>query len=131
MKRIKKNNFEVVQEPDGPSFQRAMQKIVDKVSCPKITFPPAAVFVAYVEYTEEILEPETISERYELSGDTHYCGECPHMIRPADKRIRWFRCDVHDDLTRMDSACCDYFYNELEKGVICGAVNRADGNCED
>lgn len=111
MKHVRKQHFICVHEPDGPAFQREMQKVLNEAPNPKITYPPG-LFVAYIEYTTEEQIAETLAEQHELDGDRHYCIECPHMLRTEDKRRKWFPCELKGHSVSFDFPACDVFYAE-------------------
>lgn len=70
-------------------------------------------FCATVRYWVKSQIPETLSDKYFLLGEQHYCSECQHFKLPTDKRIKYFKCEHNGK--RIHSSCevCDEFYEAI------------------
>lgn len=67
---------------------------------------------ATVRFWSEEFIPESISEKYELIGEKHYCKECRHYSQSNDKRVKKVLCEVNTCLVTQDTCVCDVFYSE-------------------
>lgn len=76
-------------------------------------------FVAFIDMKSEIRLAETIADTYDSRGECYKCGDCPHLLKSADKRRRWLRCEKEmREETRWNSPACLYFYEAFDRGEI-------------
>lgn len=74
-------------------------------------------FLAIVQYTVSERIPEDIREEMEMQGIRHKCGDCPHLMRVSDKRVKHLHCDLGmRELTQADMRACMWRY-EQDMGV--------------
>lgn len=74
-----------------------------------IRITPFPDFLAYIDYEET----ETILEsRLELfeSIESHKCGDCPLLIKPADGRRKKLTCSRTGKMKYETSPACEEFY---------------------
>lgn len=111
-----KTRFKVIalQAGSAEEFNERIAEALENATAPKITYMQGVPFAAYVEYKEVVEIPETIAERYELEGKTGHCGECPFMVRTADKRCKWHYCAQKGQKTKETCPACDIFYELKE-----------------
>lgn len=74
-------------------------------------------FIGVVEYSVTDTVPETELERMEQEYGRYQCIDCPFIEMDGDKRKKCFPC-VQKWQTRVDSPCCEWFYQQLEAGTI-------------
>lgn len=75
---------------------------------------------AYITWEEESLKPEGAKDRLSLKGIDIRCGECPFFELPADKRIKFIKCERSERIRRCsyESPACEWLCEEVEKGEI-------------
>ena len=75
-----------------------------------------ARLTAFVHYSVDFTQPQSLADRYELGGERHYCGECPHLQRVADKRVKRLDCELDEERWHTtDEPACEIFYREMER----------------
>lgn len=77
--------------------------------------------VFWITYTVVTNEAETLSEKYELKGETATCAECPKCVRDlnrfgeVDTRKKWATCGATGERVRIDARACDIHYELMER----------------
>lgn len=79
-----------------------------------ITYHPTVPFLAYCDYEEENLMPETLEDEFALIGERHSCGDCPLLESPTDGRRKKLFCKKSGKIKWKDSPACESFYEELK-----------------
>lgn len=99
-------------------FDRKMNEILMKHSDVKIEREPSVPMMCYLTFFDEVLEPESLRDEYELAGCTLKCGSCPYLRKSEDKRRKKHFCPVKQATVRMDMYCCEKFFEDVEEGII-------------
>lgn len=69
-----------------------------------------------VEWTVEVLLPETARDEFYLeNGFHHHCGECPHYRVNDDRRMKYSHCDLGRKVW-CEKDACEEFYIGLKEG---------------
>lgn len=74
----------------------------------------------WIYYTVESREPETLSEVYEMKGESKTCGDCPFCLRDLnrfgteDKRKRWATCERTGEKVFINGSACDAYYGLIK-----------------
>jgi len=107
MKSLVFSQFAIVKANTAALFTLKLNEEVYRLKDkePNVKFSEADPLCAYIEYTENEQQPETIEEVEALEGIRFVCEQCPHFhpILKADETVDE-RCK-HGD--------CDYIGNEL------------------
>lgn len=111
----------VVSATTAEEFESKINSVLNGLNEKRINYDlqlnPTAGFIAFVTYTETVQVPETLADEYELKGERHKCGECPHFPVITDGRVKWVRCPVTQGLVNKGTNCCDTFYKEVMEGA--------------
>lgn len=84
---------------------------------PHIEFHQTNPMFAYIRYTIERYEAETIADEYTLKGIKFTCGDCPMLQGGDDRRRRYCWCEYQTGQT-LNTAACDEFYKMLARGEL-------------
>ena len=74
-------------------------------------------FIGVVEYSISKRVPETRLEEFEEEHGMHRCWECPCLEQYTDGRRKSFPC-LKGGVSRVDSPCCEWFYEQVEAEKI-------------
>ena len=120
MKEKKRQRFRCVQAHSAEEYEILIQAILDENSGAKITHHATTPLLAYVEWTDYEKIPETLADEYELAGEQHCCGECPHIEREGGTwNQKKFPCKYAKyGATYTTMPACDVFYSALARGEI-------------
>ena len=98
-------------------FNSKMQEL--KHFKPTFAFPSDEKFCAYITYIETEDIPESLSDVFAISGYYYKCKQCPHMVRPKDRRRKYCPCPISPHgQTHMNSPACEIFYEQLRNNAI-------------
>lgn len=107
----------VVHEETAEAFERALNAALKGVKSPKIEFNTSAGHCAYITFEEVQSVPETAEDEYfEKMGERCHCGDCPHLERSTDKRVKWHTCKYSEFPVKTTSNACELYYRRLLKG---------------
>lgn len=110
MRADKVKQIVVVCDPDPERFEARMNEALAGLTDPEVHLYENMPFTATIIYTVRRNMPEDVLELFEMVEGNHTCAECPHLVRPDDKRKKWCTCSVKSTRTRSDSRACEYFY---------------------
>lgn len=114
--------IKVVSENSAETFMEKLNRELDELNRKGIKYDlqtsPATGFTAFIVYEECKKIPETLADEFELGGEMHKCIECPFFVRSSDGRSKHGRCTQHEGVYRIDTWCCDTFYQKLLDGEI-------------
>lgn len=133
MKYIHRKQSLIITGGSAAEFQDnlngALSDIARKGYKHDIQFNMSMGLCAYILYEERYSVAETVADEYELKGITYRCFECP-MFRPSDdKRVKYTTCANGVHRTCHNDPCCDWLYEQLEKGAI--KLNGEKGTSEE
>lgn len=76
-------------------------------------------FTAVIDWWTYETISETVREEYVLRGECHRCGECVHLLKSKNPRVRYLECDKGmRDTTTYQRDACDYFYEQYEQNKM-------------
>lgn len=76
-------------------------------------------FLAFIDLVSQVAYSETIMDEYQLQGMCYRCGDCPYLMKSADRRRRYLPCEKGmREETRYNSPACPFFYEALDRGEI-------------
>lgn len=76
-------------------------------------------YLAFIDLENQVSYAESIMDDYQLQGMCYRCGDCPYLMKSADRRRRYLPCDKGmREETRYNSPACPYFYEALDRGEI-------------
>lgn len=112
----------IVSGSDAFDFETKLNSVLNSLNSKGARYTmqlePSAGLIAYIRISEEISIPENVAEEYFLAGERHRCIECPFFVRPTDGRRKYTRCPVTKKLASANDACCDEFYERLDRGEL-------------
>lgn len=122
MKYINRKQSLIITGSTAGEFQEklntALADLAAKGYRHELQFNMSMGLCAYILYEESMEIPESVADEYELKGETYRCYECP-MFRPSDdRRVKYTTCGKGKRHISHCSPCCDWFYEELERGAI-------------
>lgn len=113
VKYIKANSLEELERLENEAYKGLSAKGVTKV------YTDYDRFIVELNYTEEVAEPTSIQEEYELSGIMYTCNDCPYLEKGKDKRRKNWPCKYARYMaTNIDCKACEKFYRDLSNGTI-------------
>lgn len=118
MKTITKHRVEAI-TGDSPQeaaalFNEAMDRLAELH--PTFEREGCTFWIHYIVIHEEA---ETLSEVYELEGNTAHCLECPFIVRDLnrfgniDARKKWATCGKTGERTNIECRACDLYYESF------------------
>ena len=114
--------YKVIKSEDAFEFESRLNGFLQSLDNSGIEYEvqtnPTAGLLAFVAYKVRVQIPEGLKDEYEMAGEKHVCIQCPFYVRPTDGRVKNTRCPIHDRLVDRNSACCDMFYEKLERKEI-------------
>lgn len=116
----KKAQIIVANSPDEfeKKLNKALAALDEAQTKYELQFNTTLGFCAYIVAEGVVKVPETIEDEFELLGEAHKCGECPYWTTPADKRVKYSRCEITPGIHSAKSPCCERFYEMLLNGDI-------------
>lgn len=114
--------IEVIAESTPQAFAKQLNSALSKLDKNRtkyeLQFNNQMGYCAYliIDKTTEI--PETVSEEFELAGETHTCVECPYWVHPTKGNVKYTRCEITAGIHGAKSPCCERFYEMLFNGEI-------------
>ena len=87
MKTNVRTRMKTIQAKTAEEFDRLFNEANDELKDVELRWDTAPMCVHLI-YKEEILEPETLAEEFELRGEHYYCKDCPFFKRGKDKRCK-------------------------------------------
>lgn len=116
MQYIHGKQVKIITGVNAFDFETKLNAFLSDLNCSgtpyELQINPSTGLIAYVVFEEHRVIPETTADKYELSGETHYCLECPFYRAPTDGRFKHTVCGM-DKHIRIGSKCCEWFYEEL------------------
>lgn len=122
MKEKKRQRFRCVLAHSPEEYEDVIQEILDTYPYAKIKHHDTTPLLAYIEWTEVTKIPETLADEYELAGEIHYCGDCPHLETEGGTwNQKKFPCKYAKyGATYTTMPACDVFYRELARNELGG-----------
>lgn len=121
MRYVRHYKQQTIKTSDPREFDDFMNEIFMRAAQsgkePEVHFFENQDFCATVRYFVNLNIPETISEQYEVRGETHQCQECPKYVPITDRRRTTSLCECGKKRC-PDSKACDMFYHMLEGGML-------------
>ena len=118
MKTIVTPHIRVIEEDDGRMFQTVLNRAFKELSGNEgfryEVREKQSGHLAYIFWQETERIPETIKELAHDRGIYLKCGDCPHLVVPKDRRLKWCECPF-GAVYKTDDAC-DWFYKEVAQG---------------
>ena len=114
VKTVSANNAEDFDE----KLNKTLREFGKKGIRYELRLAPELGFTAFIVYKETFTTPESIADEFQLGGEVHHCIECPYFVLPTDGRMKHSRCSLTQGVHRVDSVCCDAFYEKLLAGEI-------------
>ena len=122
MKYVKRKQSLIITGNTALDFQDKLNKALDDLAEKgykhELQFNMAFGLCAYIIYDEFYEKAESIADEYELKGETYKCYECPMYKSSEDRRVKYTTCKRGIRHTYHEKSCCDWFYEELERGAI-------------
>ena len=103
--------------PEGfeQAFNREMILLAEEGLRLEVTYDLPNL-TAFVHYTLDDARPETLAEKYEARHQRRTCGDCEHLERTDDRRVKRHRCDVDgSNFHRKTDSACNVLYEEIER----------------
>lgn len=122
MREIITPNIIVIEEPDGRSFQLALNKAFKDYSQRKnfrydIQPRSESGHCAYLFFDDVEKHPESLEDAARLQGIKGSCVDCPYFDKPTDRRMKRGACPfAHYGQTFSDTPACEEFYRWLATG---------------
>ena len=114
--------YKVISSQDAFDFEVKLNSFCESLSAKGIEYDvqtnPTAGLLAFIVYKIRVDTPEDTKDEYEMAGERYVCIQCPFYVRPTDGRRKNTRCPLHNCLVNRNTACCDEFYQKLDKGEI-------------
>ena len=116
--------YATVREDTAAMFDSKLNETIYRLRHhnPKVVISESDPLCAYVKYSINEAQPETIAEEYQTKGIKFTCKHCPNFKpilkedETVDKRCRYGDCDYADmGRTKKDAPACDLLYNILEE----------------
>ena len=112
----------VVTGSTADDFQQRLNEALAEVASEsrkyELSFNNTMGFCAYIVYDLQRQYAETLSDEYELRGETYKCYECPMFNPSEDRRVKYTTCKNGERHTYYSKPACEWFYEELENGRI-------------
>lgn len=122
MKYVNRKQTLIITGSTAGEFQTNLNNALDDLARKgkkhDLQFNMAYGLCAYIIYEERFEEAESLADEYELKGETYKCYECPFYRPSNDKRVKYTTCAHGERHTYHSMDCCEWFYEELEKGGI-------------
>lgn len=111
MKQDRVKQIICISEDNAADFEERMNDALSNLSDPEIHMYENNPFTAVIVYFVKRNIPEDLLELFELvEGESFSCLDCPHYVRPTDKRRKWGECSIMLKPTRADSRACEKYY---------------------
>ena len=118
MKTKVRTQIKTIQAKTAEEFDRLFNEANDELNDVELRWDTAPMCVHLI-YKEEILEPETLAEEFELRGEHYYCKDCPFFKRGKNKRCKSIGCKYSPYGTAAEfNPACEYFFKQLVNGKI-------------
>ena len=90
-------------------FNSEMLEMANRGYRPKVDYDLQSL-TAFIHYTEDVKIPQTYAEERELMGERLRCGDCSHLIRTDDRRVKNMRCECDgSSFHRIDTPACERY----------------------
>lgn len=115
MKEYKATNVKVAKGNNAAEFEKNLNCILADLRDveTQIEFSSVDPFLCFVFYTQNIKEPETMTEVFADLGAGFYCGHCKHLQTNPDGRVKHHRCALFDTKVRLDTPACEMLYRKI------------------
>lgn len=116
--------YATVREDTATMFDSKLNETIYRLRHhnPKVVISESDPLCAYVKYSINEAQPETVSEEYEAQGINFKCCHCPHFKpilkedETVDRRCKYGDCEYADmGMTPKDSPACELFYNTIKE----------------
>ena len=125
MKRVNYNQYAIITGTSAAAFEKTLNEAMYRLReySPRVTFSDAAPLYAYIIYSVEDVEPESLEDEYREKGFQFICAQCPYF-RPVlrkdgevDPRFKSGTCIIGDPVSvRKRGPACDAFHVVLREG---------------
>ncbi len=124
MREAIKHQLEILTNTDCNTLKREVNKFFCKHYHAQSIKTEYAVdngnFIAFIEYGEKTLVPESAKDEYQLRGEEYRCGACPFWGGNVADTKEIFSCTKkqRDSSVISTTKCCGPFYEWLKEGVV-------------
>lgn len=125
MKRINYDQYAIITGTSAQAFEKSLNEALYRLKeyGPKVTFSDAEPLWAYIIYSVEDVELESLADEYHEQGFQFVCDQCPYF-RPVlrkdgeiDPRYKNGTCIKKGAASvRKKGPACDVFHNILREG---------------
>lgn len=117
MKYVRGKRYRCV-KGDGPEdLEEKVNEILEKQSVIETKIDTLVPYLCHIWISCERSIPETLAEEYEVRGEVHCCGECPHLQIEGPRNRKVFPCSyAAHGISKTNSNCCSRFYAEVIEG---------------